>query len=46
MLSRDCDGCAGPYFDCGHRFRTVQVGKKGYCPDGTAHLADGEVSVE
>jgi len=41
MLSRDCDGCS-QMKSCGKRFVIAEVGEKVYCPDGTAHLVDGE----
>lgn len=28
--------------DCAYRFRQVLIGEKVYCPDGTAHLVDGD----
>jgi hypothetical protein len=40
MLSRDCDGCS-QMRACSRRFSVTYVGEKVYCPDGTAHLVDG-----
>ncbi len=41
MLSRDCDGCSQMRV-CVKRFDIVEKGEKVYCPDGTAHLVDGQ----
>jgi hypothetical protein len=41
MLSRDCDGCS-QLKGCKKRFSKAQKGDKVYCPDGTAHLVDGD----
>jgi hypothetical protein len=41
MLSRDCDGCS-QMKACGKRYLIVEKGNCVYCPDGTAHLVDGE----
>lgn len=41
MLSRDCGGC-GQLRPCKERFKRVQKGERVYCPDGTAHLVDGD----
>ncbi len=39
MLSRDCDGCPMLH-ECSKRYRSVRIGEKVYCSDGTAHLVD------
>ncbi|MGE5188154.1 MAG: hypothetical protein ACM3JE_03920 [Betaproteobacteria bacterium] len=41
MLSRDCDGCS-QMRACNRRFTITNKGEKVYCPDGTAHLVDGQ----
>jgi len=41
LLSRDCDGCS-QMKACSKRYSTVTKGEKVYCPDGTAHLVDGQ----
>ncbi len=41
MLSRDCDGCSNMK-QCNKRFNDIEVWEKVYCPDGTAHLVDGQ----
>jgi hypothetical protein len=41
LLSRDCDGCS-QMKACSKRYYTVAKGDKVYCPDGTAHLVDGQ----
>jgi len=41
MLSRDCDGCSQMRL-CGRRFYVAEKGDRVYCPDGTAHLVDGQ----
>ena len=41
VLSRDCDGC-GQMQPCRRRYLEVEKGNKVYCPDGTAHLVDGQ----
>jgi len=41
VLSRDCDGC-GQMQPCRRRYYIVEKGDRVYCPDGTAHLVDGQ----
>ena len=41
MLSRDCDGCS-QMKPCNRRYLVVEKGNCVYCPDGTAHLVDGQ----
>jgi hypothetical protein len=41
LLSRDCDGCS-QMKGCSKRYLFVEKGEKVYCPDGTAHLVDGQ----
>ena len=41
MLSRDCDGCS-QMKPCNRRYVVVGKGNCVYCPDGTAHLVDGQ----
>ena len=45
VLSRDCDGCGNRQPDA-KRFRTVKVGERVYCPDGTPHLVDSGSKTE
>ena len=41
MLSRNCDGCS-QMKPCNRRYVVVEKGNYVYCPDGTAHLVDGQ----
>lgn len=41
LLSRDCDGCS-QMKACSKRYWVVDKGDRVYCPDGTAHLVDGQ----
>jgi hypothetical protein len=45
MLSRDCDGCS-QLKACSKRYQKVAKGGKVYCPDGTAHLVDEDVTIQ